>query len=208
MQPIPIRRSKQSERRILKHFPRAKSIIARASRTKSGRPTPKMPITFVLRTACVPSRLRPRWTDTTDASNELSLFLHSRMRHSSHPQLKWAGSPPALFLLVRLRPSDHFGVHGSEPLGLASSTIHRGTIGACSTSRMRWPTSQRSAAFAPLSPSKMMRLSVSSYLPNGAKALGKVRFPAFYAGGFANLSPPVLASRPKSAPQARDQPSS
>ena len=68
-------------------------------------------------------------------------------------------------LVARLGRSDHLGVTWIRAPGLASSSIHSEPSGPCSTSRMRWPTSQRSAVLAPPWPSKMMRLSVLVPMP-------------------------------------------
>src|SRR5262245_19766697 len=53
-----------------------------------------------------------------------------------------------------------FGVTWIRAPGFASSSNHSEPSGACSTSRIRLPTFQRSAVLAPPLPSKMMRLSV------------------------------------------------
>ena len=52
-----------------------------------------------------------------------------------------------------------FGVTRKTPPVLESSSIQRAPSGASSISRMRWPTSQRSAGLAPPLPSKTMRLT-------------------------------------------------
>src|SRR5579863_2333762 len=75
------------------------------------------------------------------------------------PQNKKGRIAPALLLLVRLTLNDHFGVTWIRAPGLASSSIHSEPSGPSSTSRMRLPTFQRSADFAPPWPSKMKRLS-------------------------------------------------
>src|SRR5580658_5633865 len=66
----------------------------------------------------------------------------------------------APFLLpVHLTRSDHLGVKWNRAPGFASSSAHNEPSGPSSTSRMRCPKLQRSAALAPPCPSKMMRLS-------------------------------------------------
>src|SRR5215813_8243259 len=52
-----------------------------------------------------------------------------------------------------------FGVIWIRAPGFASSSNHSEPSGACSTSRIRLPTFQRSAVLAPPLPSKIMRLS-------------------------------------------------
>src|SRR5262249_16705525 len=53
-----------------------------------------------------------------------------------------------------------FGVTWIRAPGFASSSNHSEPSGACSTSRIRLPTFQRSAVLAPPLPSKMMRFRV------------------------------------------------
>jgi hypothetical protein len=59
----------------------------------------------------------------------------------------------------------YFGVTRNSPPGLPFSSIHSAPSGPTSTSRMLWPTLQRSAGVAPPLPSKVMRLSDCVTIP-------------------------------------------